>query len=271
MYLPRISFLIAGLIAASPVHGHEFWLEARQYQVAPGENITVNLRNGEHFEGRTLAYFDRSTTRFGLSFGGEITQIEARSGDVPALDIPAPADDGLLGVVHEAAPSSVTYDDWEKFVSFAEHKDFDTVIEAHIAAGFPRDRFKESYTRHSKALIAVGTGEGSDQPLGLETEITALSNPYAADFDGVMRVSLSYQGVPREAAQIEVYARAKTSEVTIRKYTTDAAGLAQFPVERGITYLVDAVLLRPAPEAGAEPGAPLWETLWASLTFAVPR
>lgn len=255
----------------SSAYAHEFWLEPREYQVEPGAAIAVDLRNGEKFKGNALSYFPSNTTRFEMASGKEITPLEPRLGDTPALQTTAPAQDGLLVVLHEAAPSTVIYTEWEKFVRFAEHKDFPQVVEDHIAAGYPQDRFKERYTRHSKTLIAVGDGAGADRAFGLATELVALDNPYAEAFDGQMRVALTAQGNPRADAQIEVYERRGDAPVTITKYRTDGQGIATFDVAPGGSYLVDAVLLRPAAPDNSIPDAPLWETLWASLTFRVPQ
>ena len=39
----------------------------------------------------------------------------------------------------------------------------------------------------------------------------------------------------------------------------------------GHTYLLDAVILRPVNEGAAfDEDLPVWESLWAALTFAVP-
>jgi hypothetical protein len=46
-------------------------------------------------------------------------------------------------------------------------------------------------------------------------------------------------------------------------------GKALIPVKAGTEYLFDAVVMRPLPGSVAE-DTPVWETLWASLTFRVP-
>ena len=232
--------------------------------------MSVNLRNGEIFEGIKLAYFPNRTTRFDLSFEGVVVPVEARMGDTPALTMLSPPRDGLLTVVHEAAPARVIYTEWEKFVGFTEHKDFAQVSEEHAAAGLDQDRVVESYTRHSKALIAVGGGNGSDAPMGLETELVALTNPYTLGPAEEMAVALTYEGAPRVDVQVEVYERDAGDAVTVTKLRTDAEGIVRFPVTPGLTYLVDSVVIRDAPDTGGDPDAPLYETLWASLTFAVP-
>ena len=253
-----------------PLSAHEFWIDTTQFQVAPGEELAASLRNGELFVGSDIAYSERNTSRFDLYFNGTETAITPRLGDSPALQMTAPDTDGLLRIVHEASPSTLTYTQWKKFLAFAEHKDFPTAAAEHIAKGYSQERFTERYTRHSKALIAVGTGAGADADTGMETEITALENPYATDYSGTMGIRLSYRGAPRSDAQIEVYERRADQPVTVTRYRTDATGIARFPTTPGHDYLVDAVVLRPAPDAGETEKSPVWETAWAALTFRVP-
>lgn len=233
--------------------------------------MQADLLNGQFFEGTTLAYFPNSTTRFEIAFDGDVVPVEARMGDSPALAMTAPDRDGLLVVAHEAAASTLTYKEWDKFLAFADHKDFPDAAADHEAGGFSKEKFTERYTRHSKALIAVGSGAGADREMGLATEVTALTNPYVPEFDGQMRVSLTYDGAPRPDAQVEVYERDAALAVTVSITRTDDAGVAVFATKPGHDYLVDAVVLRPAPDAGETENSPVWETLWASLTFHVPQ
>ena len=252
-----------------PAAAHEFWIEPEQYQVQTGDPVVASLRNGEKFKGISLAWFENRFTRFDMVLGDTIRPVEGRMADTPALRAQA-WDDGLLTVLHETTPSTVTYRDWAKFEKFAEHKDFPTAAAEHDARGWPKDEFRESYTRHVKALIAVGDGAGQDRAFGMETEFIALTNPYDPAFDGDMRVQVNYQNGPRADAQIEVFARAPDGSIEITLYRTDALGQATIPVASGHEYLFDAVVLRPSPLAGTEERAPVWETLWAALTFAVP-
>ncbi len=58
--------------------------------------------------------------------------------------------------------------------------------------------------------------------------------------------------------------RRRVAEVML--YRTDADGRVTLPVQAGHAYLADAVILRPLdPEAEKDP---VWESIWASLTFA---
>ena len=268
MSFSRLLFALA-VVTGSPAWSHEFWIEPEQYQVESDAPIIANLRNGENFKGIALAWFDKRFTRFDLIEGETARPVTGRMGDRPALQT-GPAADGLLIVVHETTPTTLTYRKWEKFEAFVAHKDFKDAIATHKARGWPTDKFREEYTRHAKALIAVGDGAGSDRPIGMETEFIALTNPYADDFDGTMQVHLTYQDAPRADAQVEVFARAPDGSVEVSLYRTDGSGQARIPVTAGYEYLFDAVVLRPSPLAGTEADAPVWRTLWAALTFAVP-
>ena len=227
----------------------------------------MNIVNGEEFNGARLGYFPGRVARFEIVTEGASRDVEARAGDVPALTY-APDADGLSIVLYETTPSKITYKTWEKFAAFVDHKDLGAdVQERHIAAGHPTEGFVETYTRHAKTLIGAGSGAGADQRFGLETEIVVLTNPYDPGYDGMMQVQVFYQGAPRADVQVEVFAKTADGSVTSnRAARTDAQGIATIPTLADTTYLLDAVVLRPAPD-GANAA---WETLWASLTVHVP-
>ena len=258
-FLAVFCFVFPGLSSA-----HEFWVEPTEWQVAPGADIVADLRNGEEFKGAALAWFDRHVARGEAVFGEKTVRYSARLGDRPALVTEA-VEPGLAVLIHETTPSRLTYRTWEKFQKFVDHKALGVTKDAHLAAGHPETGFVESYTRHAKALVQVGAGEGADRAFGLETEFVALTNPYAAGFDGQMQVALIYQGQPRGGAQVEVFERAPDGAVTIRLETTDADGRADIAVKPGHAYLLDSVVLREGTQEGA-----IYDTLWAALTFYVP-
>ena len=267
--MSRLFLVTALTLGAHAACAHEFWIEPEKYQVETGENIIADLRNGQQFEGIDLAYFANRFSRFDIAIGDQMAPVEGRMGDSPALQVSLPGE-GLVIAVYEETPATVTYTEWDKFIAFAKHKDFPDAIADHEAAGYSKEKFTETYTRHVKALIALGDGEGEDHAFGLETEFVALTNPYAEDFNGEMRVSVQYREAPRPDAQVEVFDRAPDGTVTVSTTRTDDEGNAVIPVTPGHEYLPDAVVLRPAEGAGSSETAPVWETLWAALTFAVP-
>ena len=242
---------------------HELWLEPKSWAYASGDEVRADIVNGEKFKGSALVWLERNVARAELAFGDALSPISGRAGDRPALV--ARAEGGLGVLIYETTPSRLTYQSWEKFAAFSDHKDLNITREAHLAAGHPETGFVETYSRHAKSLLAGEGGLGADRAYGLETEFVALSNPYAPDFSGEMFVRLFYQGAPRSNAQVEVFERKRDGTVSISTTRTDADGLARVAVRGESEYLFDAVVLRPGDGDGV-----IYHTLWAALTFYVP-
>lgn len=257
--------LAAICLIAGPASSHEFWIDPENYQVQTGAPLRADLRIGQNFTGAAYPFFTGQTARFEVIRDGRTDPYVGRMGDLPALSTAAGAE-GLVVILHQTTASTVHYAEWEKFASFAAHKDFPDIRARHLDRGLPEDGFSETYTRFAKALIGVGAARGMDAPTGMETEFVALANPYTDDLSGGFPVRVLYRGQPRPRAQVEVFDRAPDGTVTITRRRTDAAGEALIPVAAGHVYLLDAVVLRPAPEESAA----VWETLWAAMTFSVP-
>ncbi len=265
----RILSLILSLVAA-PVAAHEFWLEPVAYQVAADGSLEADIVNGQNFTGSKLAYLPQRFANFVLFADDAAARVQGRPGDMPALQ-QAPVGEGLNIAAYQAKNATVSYENWEKFQNFVDHKDFGDVLTRHRERGLPEDGFSEVYSRYSKTLFGVGNSIGADRRVGLETEIVALTNPYTDDLSDGMRVQLFYRENVRADTQVEVFQKAADGNVTVELYRTDAQGIASIPVQPGYSYMVDAVVLREPNDALAELTGSYWETLWANLTFAVPE
>ncbi len=266
--LPALLIVFLGATHAHQALSHEFWIAPVRYSVEPGEKIIAALRVGESFKGPTSSFLPDNFSRFEVIMNGAATQVEGRLGDDPALQIKAPGS-GLAVIVHQTTKSHVRYGEWQKFVRFVRHKGFARVLAQHQARGLPFKNFLERYRRFAKSLVAVGEGTGRDGPVGLETEFIAEANPYTQELEAGFPVRLVYQNKPRAGAQVEVFEKAPDGAVTVKLFKTDAEGRVRVPVRSGFEYLLDAVVIRPL-EAKDPQKDPVWETLWAQYTFAVP-
>jgi uncharacterized GH25 family protein len=260
------TLLVAGAcLGAGPLGAHETWLEPERYQVRPGEAIGIDIRNGQHFAGMALPWLDRGIERFVVIEGPLERPITGRLGDMPAARV-TPRAEGLMVVGLQSGLDRLTYADWAKFAAFVAEKELTGTLEAHRARALPETGFAEVYRRLAKTLIGVGAAEGADRALGFVTEFVALANPYAAGFDGEMAAQLLEDGAPRRGVRVTAFARAPDGTVTEAHLRTDAEGVVRLRVSPGHVYLLDAVIMRPAPaEADAA-----WLSLWAALSFAVP-
>lgn len=174
---------------------------------------------------------------------------------------------GLWVIVHETTDYTLTYQKWEKFLSFVARHDLGPIEAAHRARGLPESGFRESYRRFGKALVAVGDGAGHDQRLGLEVEIVAEANPYFLTGDA-LPVTLWRDGAPHAEAQLEVFTRLD-NEVSYSVLRTDPVGHVDVPAPKGAELLLNFVVLEPR-EGNTAAREPVWHSRWASLTFRVP-
>ncbi|NKX43088.1 DUF4198 domain-containing protein [Roseicyclus persicicus] len=268
MRILRLAVTVAAIaLGGKGALAHEFWIDPDAFVVAPGAVVAADLRVGEEFRGNAQAYLTRNFDRFEIRTGGEVRPVEGRLGDIPALSV-AGLPEGLAVVVHQTRALPLTWSEWERFLSFAEHKDLGDVTAMQAARGLDQVDVRETYIRYAKSLVAVGEGAGQDARVGLRTELVALTNPYTDDLSGGMAVQLWLDDAVRADAQVELFDEAPDGSVTITLHRTDADGIARLPVTPGHRYMVDAVALEPVEPAAATD--PEWRTLWANLTFAVP-
>jgi uncharacterized GH25 family protein len=260
--------VIFAALSTAAATAHEFWLAAEDYTIAPEDSLRVGLRIGSEMKGSPLIYLPKDIARFEVIQADTTRPVTGRMGDNPARVMDG-LTDGLAIVVHETNDSTLTYTDFAVFQRFVAHKDFATALADHAARGLPEKHFRETYRRHAKSLVAVGSGAGADRAVGLPIEIVALANPYTDDLTQGLPVLVLLDGAPRADGQVELFQTAPDGSVTITLHRTDSAGRAILPVQPGMEYLVDSVVLRRL--ANDDPRAgPVWHSDWASLTFRVP-
>ena len=262
------AFCVSLLISTSAGFGHEFWILPEKYQMADGEPIVAQLVGGQKFAGSQFSFVPQRFQRFDIVQGDHVVPVTGRVGDRPAMNMMPPVP-GLWVIVHETTDTTLTYKDWETFTGFVEHKSLGNTLTQHADRGLPDKGFKESYRRFVKALVAVGDGAGADAPVGLRTEIVALANPYVDDLAAGLPVQVLFKGAPRRDVQLEVFERAPNGQVAISIQRTDGSGRAVVAVKPGHQYLLDAVVMLPQQSFDAT-SQPVWRSLWAALTFAVP-
>lgn len=272
--MPGILIMFRTFICALPLltlpglaASHEFWIEPLAWQVEPDTTIAAHIRVGENMKGAPLSYFPDKTRQFAVATPKGIYKAGGTIGDRPVLK-GAALDHGLYTVIYVSGDDLLTYNDPAKFENFVRHKDLGNTLEDHVARGLPETGFTEKYSRYAKSLIGVGHSKGTDKVFGLLTEITALRNPYVDDMSEGMPIYVSYRKGPRQNEQVEIYERNSEGEISVSLVRTDDEGIAIVPVKPGHDYMLDAVVMRPI--TPSKEGDPVWESLWANLTFHVP-
>ena len=256
------------------VRAHEFWIEPSSYQPVAGSVVTADLLIGTDFLGSAGIYVPDQIDAFDLisATAGARRKIVGRYGDRPAGKFTV-SESGLAIILHQTAPTYLTYSAAEKFDGFAREKGFPEALKQHRQRGLSPDSIRERYQRFAKSLISVGGQTGgteADGYFGMRLELVAETNPYDKTPPATMTVRLVENGTAKAGAKVTVFTRHSPRHVVHHSFITDSGGRVTFPLEPGRDYLVDSVDLLPLDNA-TEPEGAMWESLWASLVFHVPQ
>ena len=221
---------------------------------------------GENIEGSEQIYSERSVRGFRAVHDGEVLDVETRQGDRPIGKIKR-AKNGLYMAALMTNANVITYNELEKFNTFARAHGNDFGVQAHLDRGLPAEKFKESYFRFAKTLVKVGDGDGKDQATGMPYELVALTNPFTDS--GPVRLMLLFKGKPVPDHHVDVFFRpVGGSEVAKTVLKTNGLGEVSFETAEGY-YLINAVRLEEPDARLAEALGSVWNSLWASMTFRI--
>lgn len=253
------------LLMASPGSAHEFWIEPSPPVLAPGDELTAELRFGSNLTGEPYPYLPVRFERFDIVEGGVARPVHAAIGDLPALrtSVTAP---GLLRIVYRSRPSTLLQSDFATFAAYARLQGLDGVVERHHARGLPETGFVEAFTRCAKALVAVGNGAGTDDPVGLPLEIVVEADPYRIAASQPVSARLLWHGEPLPDSQVSIFHRTPDGAVDVRRPRTDAAGRVAIAAAPGFFMLSAVRMTEPDPDVVVETGA-AWHSYWASTSF----
>lgn len=264
-------WLVALALSTTPVLSHEFWLDAEESMIEAGDSISIDMRVGQNFSGRALAYLSQNVREIRHWSPGAVTSVHARLGDRPAVQSLVLEEPGLHRITLATKPSYIVFETLEEFREYLEYEGLSHIAELHEARGFASTDIAEAYVRNARTLVQVGpvTAADADEATGMAFELVATGNPFVPERE-TLEFELLWQGEPVTQAQVAIFHVARNGKApndTMRRLVqTDAVGRASIDnLEQG-RYLLNAVRLEPV----EGPGAVVWESHWASLTFEIP-
>lgn len=275
-----ISFFI--MLAITALSGrslaHEVWIEPATPGLSPGEGLVADLRIGDMFKGDHLIYIPQQTERLLVLTQTGSFDLAPKIGSRPVVVVPPEQLDGVAGsvvAIYESANSYAHYQTAEKFFRFAEKKGMADVRQAHAGRQLPESGFVERYRRFAKASVSIGDAARSgayqvnDRAVGMEVEFVLMAMTPLSDGATAFDIQLLYQGRALPDALVTLFARAPDGTVTPSRFVTGGTGTIGVRAEAGYRYLLDHVTVREA-DPSRDRNRPVWESLWASLTFAGP-
>ena len=271
MTRPKPLALALLLLAPLPVAAHDFWIEPLSLAPAPGAQVGLRLRVGEHFVGDPVPRNPERIERFAILGPNGEKPIPGVAGGEPAgFATVGPA--GIYQIVYDTNRASVALDA-KKFEDYLRMEGLERIIDLRKKRGESAKPSREVYSRCAKALLGVGgtAGSGFDKPAGMVLELVALKNPFEVPPGAETPFRLLYQGRPLEGALVFALPHSQP-EAGALKARTDAEGNVRFKLPAGPAggeiWLIKAVHMIEAPTDAKDAD---WESFWASLVFRAGR
>ena len=260
-----LAFALALPCAAAPAAGaHDFRIQPDRFQAEAGETVGIRFYIGDAFGGMPRLRDPARIRRF---------VVRGPGGAAPVPGAPGRLTVGTIGPLEPGAWVVGYESDWifttlpaDIFETYLRKEGFDAALRARAGRGETGAPGREAYARSAKAIVEVGGGaQGFDALLGLPLELTPEQSPAALRPGAALTVRLLLHGAPLAGAAVTAYSAGAGAAVSAR---TDSAGRAALALPRAGPWLARAVHMRAA--APGRDGAD-WESLWASLAFAVPE
>jgi uncharacterized GH25 family protein len=265
-----VRHLVAGLSVAAlaawsaATVAHEFWIEPSSFQLRAEERVDLRLCIGDGGDAWPVPR-DASRIETFTSIGpaGRVSVPGLHGSDPAGVARFTAAGTYIVAYETNHARTTQTAAQFDEYLS---EVGLETIAAAHRKRADSVRRVREAYSRHAKALLAVG-GEPTppqDHAVGLRLELILDGWPPTRRGTDESTFRLLHLGRPLAGALVT--AAALGSGSALQQARSDARGRVNFTLRRGETWRISAVhMVRGDRDLGAD-----WESLWASLVFDLP-
>ena len=265
-YLVLSLSLVLLLSSARLAAAHDYWIEASNFWLQPGDRVLLYLRVGEYLAGQPAAFSLGRVLRFHVDNAArrfEVLPLQRDPAGMARL-----TESGLQVVSFENKPTYLELPG-DRFNSYLQAEGLEGILEARRQAGASDQPGKESYSRCAKSLLWVDGDDTAgdshhDKPVGLTLELMPETNPYRMTAPAPLTVQLLHEGQPVPGALVMALNKRAPNEV--QRVQSGPDGRAEFDLRRSGLWLVKAVHMVPAAAEAPED----WRSYWASLTFELP-
>jgi uncharacterized GH25 family protein len=262
--MKKALLLLLSLCAFTALFAHEYVLLAYEFFVKPGGRLEMRLFVADGFNIEAERPLQKAMTRRFelLSERGRADLLtEGREGDLPLLS--REVDFRGLGLIHLER-------DYSR-ISLPTHAFLDYLRSDNIEGILPdtlRAEQSERYARYLKALVQSEEKPGDSLHaaiVGHHLEIVLLDNPYRLRPSDWLRARVLFMGKPLANKAVTARQRSGSQAAAYQYARTDGEGLCAFKLERGGEWFLHLTHMIPCPD----PGDSMWESFWASYSFAV--
>jgi hypothetical protein len=272
--------LALGLLAALPAAAHQTFLIADIYQLKPGTDNFLILKNGTYYESG-YSITRKMSRDISLVMGGarktppdeEVRDVDSNP-SYKSTYIKVFAEKAGTGLGGLAAIPDYIALPAEMFAEYLEHEGL-TDAHAEFKANNKLGTIRERYTKHAKAVFQVGDAPLSDdyrQVLGYKAEIFLDQHPGKVKVGEEMGVQVLFEGKPlkNQILYVSHASRGEQAKATVAQnslYTlrTDENGRAKFRITAKDKWFVQMIHMQKlVNDEDAD-----YESNWSTITFAV--
>jgi hypothetical protein len=248
---------------------HDFWIEPSSFTPEPAAAVALHLRVGQQWLGDPLPRDGKRVERFVLAGPEGVAEVPGVEGVDPA-GVTRVGGNGLYVVSYASFNTPLSLAP-EKFEEYLRLEGLEWAIAERARRGESAADSREVYARCAKAVLHVGSGGpsvGFDRTFGCAFEIVPEQDPSGVPVGAALTVRVLYRGKPFAGAL--VVALPKTHPQAFSSARSDRAGRATLQLAERGAWLVKAVHLERLAETEAVREQADWQSVWASLTFALP-
>jgi hypothetical protein len=282
---PQLSILRAWhflllLVFLSSIHAsaHQTYLISDIYEMRPGTDNFLELKNGTYFESG-YSITRKMSRDISLVMGGE--RQTPPDGDVKDVDsnpnylstfikVFANKEGTALGGV-AAHPDYIALPKI-MFEDYLKHEGLEDALKEFQSAN-TLTTIRERYTKHAKGIFQVGKRLTDDYktPLGYKAEIFIEQNPSDIKVGDDLSIRVLFDGKPLEDQLLYVsYASGGAEEgetipeISEYKLRTDADGRASFKIIKQDKWYIQMIHMQKVDDEDAD-----WESNWSTITFEI--
>jgi uncharacterized GH25 family protein len=255
-----IVFAMAGAALA-----HETWVMPSTFSAKVGDVVRFELSSGMAFPQLESAIKEDRVAKAAYRLGqGKLALGAPKNSETSLVVRQAFSKDGVATVWLDLKPKDIELTD-EQVAEYLEEIDATGDIRSTWAEQKGRVAWKETYTKHAKTFVAVGR-PAADRSwavgVGQALELVPSSNPLAVTVGGQFTVALHMSGKP--LANVPVGLQVEGVKPHVFR-TTDASGLATFPITKDGRAMFFAVRLIPSQDREN------WTSDFCTMTFEIHR
>ena len=244
---------------------HECWLEPQHFQLKPGQQVDIHIREGTDFESKDWPGGHENVEKFKIYLPGVEDDFEDlvsdSTGDSLNLQF---MDEGTI-MMAMLSKNRTNFLPAEKFNQFLQDEELGNVIEWRKENGESDSAATEIYQQNVKTLLQVGgkKTENYRKKTPLPLDIIPLNHPYelkkGQEFQ--LKVLFNNQPLPHHLVKI----RHKTNgKVEQSKLLTNDQGDLKIPVVLAGNWLASCITMV---RYDSTDGARFWRSYRSSLTW----